>query len=406
MKPLAHLSDYIKYDTQSDHHSTTYPSTSKQLILLDRLKNDLYRLGIPATRDEFGYVVGILPSNSKKKLPRIALVAHVDTSPDASGHNVHARLIERYDGGIVVLNQEKGIQLDPSVFPSLKRHVGKTLLVTDGTTLLGADDKAGVAIIMSLVEYYVEHPEIERPQISVVFTPDEEVGHGTDHLDLAKVQADYGYTLDGSAAGEIAFENFNAASAVVKLNGKSVHPGSAKKKMVNAIRLAFEFDQLLPAFDRPEFTEGYEGFNHATRIEGIVEATKLEYIIRNHDKAKFLLQKRDFERAAAYLNQKYGEHTCELEIRDSYFNMREILESRMEIVEDALEAIRDVGLEPIVEPIRGGTDGARLTYMGLPCPNLGTGGYNFHGPYEYVCVEELDLSLEILKRTLQKIVRK
>jgi tripeptide aminopeptidase len=259
---------------------------------------------------------------------------------------------------------------------------------------------------MSLIEHFVEHPEIERPQISVVFTPDEEVGHGTDHLDLAKVHADYGYTLDGSSAGEIAFENFNAASAVVKLNGKSVHPGSAKQKMVNSVRLAFEFDQLLPAFDRPEHTQGYEGFNHATRIEGIVEATKLEYIIRNHDKKLFAKQKRDFENAAAYLNQKYGEKTCELTITDSYFNMREILEQNFSIVEDALAAIRESGLEPIVEPIRGGTDGARLTYMGLPCPNLGTGGYNFHGPYEYVSVEELDLSLEILKRVIAKAIQK
>jgi len=406
MKPLQHLLDYVAYDTQSDHHSKSYPSTAKQLVLLDKLAGDLRALGIDATRDEFGYVVGILPSNSKRKLPRIALVAHVDTSPDASGANIKPRLVKQYDGNTVLLNEEKGIRLDPTVFPSLKRHVGKTLLVTDGTTLLGADDKAGVAIVMSLIEYFVEHPEIERPQISVVFTPDEEVGHGTDHLDLAKVHADYGYTLDGSSAGEIAFENFNAASAVVKLNGKSVHPGSAKQKMVNSVRLAFEFDQLLPAFDRPEHTQGYEGFNHATRIEGIVEATKLEYIIRNHDKTLFAKQKRDFEIAAAYLNQKYGDKTCELTITDSYFNMREILEQNFSIVEDALAAIRESGLEPIVEPIRGGTDGARLTYMGLPCPNLGTGGYNFHGPYEYVCVEELDLSLEILKRVIAKAVQK
>jgi tripeptide aminopeptidase len=405
MKPLEHLLDYVRFDTQSDHDSTTYPSTAKQLLLLDHLCAQLKALGLPATRDEFGYVIAVLPANTTQKVAKIALVAHVDTSPDASGANIKPRLISNYDGSVIVLNETKGIRLDPAVFASLKRHLGKDLLVTDGTTLLGADDKAGVAIIMSLIEYLLANPTVLHGQITVVFTPDEEVGQGTDYLDLTKVDADYGYTLDGSAAGEIAFENFNAASAVLHFNGKSVHPGSAKHKMVNAIRLAFEFDRLLPVFDRPEHTEGYEGFNHINRIEGLTEKAKAEYIIRNHDRVQFAKQKRDFEQAAQFLNQRYGEGTCELEIKDSYFNMREKLVDKMHIVEHAIDAIRAEGLTPIIEPIRGGTDGARLTYLGLPCPNLGTGGYGFHGPYEYVCVQELDKALEILKRIVTKIAQ-
>jgi tripeptide aminopeptidase len=395
----------VRFDTQSDHDSTTYPSTAKQLVLLDHLCAQLIALGLHATRDKHGYVIAVLPANTHKNVAKIALVAHVDTSPDASGANIKPRLITNYDGSVIVLNEAKGIRLDPAVFASLKRHLGKDLLVTDGTTLLGADDKAGIAIIMSLIEYLLANPTVLHGQITVVFTPDEEVGQGTDYLDLTKVDAEYGYTLDGSAAGEIAFENFNAASAVLHFNGKSVHPGSAKHKMVNAIRLALEFDRLLPVFDRPEHTEGYEGFNHINRIEGLTEKAKAEYIIRNHDRVLFAKQKRDFEQAAQFLNQRYGEGTCELVIKDSYFNMKEKLVDKMHIVDNAIDAIRAEGLTPIIDPIRGGTDGARLTYLGLPCPNLGTGGYGFHGPYEYVCVQELDKSLEILKRIVTKIAK-
>jgi tripeptide aminopeptidase len=392
---------YVQFDTQSDSHSTTYPSTKKQLELSALLLKELIDLGIPASIDDFGYVIGKLPSNSKKKIPSIALVAHVDTSPDASGYNVLPSIIKNYDGGIIVLNKEKNITLDPSVFSNLQRHIGSDLITTDGTTLLGADDKAGVAIIMALVEYYVQNPLIPHGELVVVFTPDEEVGKGTDHLDLSKVGADFGYTLDGSSAGEIAYENFNAASAAIEFRGKSVHPGSAKHKMVNAITLAMEFDRLLSSSARPELTEKYEGFNHLHFIEGMTEVTKAEYIIRNHDKTLFQAQKDEFVRAEAFLNAKYGKNTVKVTIKDSYFNMKDLLMNHQEIIDVAKEAIVAHGITPIIEPIRGGTDGARLTYMGLPCPNLGTGCYNFHGPYEYASIQEMNVSLDILKSIVE-----
>ena len=391
---------YVSFDTQSDPKSTTYPSTEKQKRLAEQLLTELHNLGLSCQMDEFGYVIGKLPANSKQSLPKIALIAHMDTSPDASGKNISPQIIKNYQGGIIVLNKDQSIVLDPEVFPSLKRQVGHDLITTDGTTLLGADDKLGIAIILSLLDEFCNNPNIEHGEIIAVFTPDEEVGRGTDYLDLSKVGADFGYTLDGSRVGEIAYENFNAAQANLTFIGKSVHPGSAKNKMVNAIRLAMEFDQYLPLADRPELTQGYEGFNHIHDFHGATEKAQSEYIIRNHNKEQFFKQKQDFELAKNYMNAKYQYPCVELTIKDSYFNMKEKLVDQMDIIEKAIEAIKKNGLDPIIEPIRGGTDGARLTYMGLPCPNLGTGGYSFHGPYEYISIQEAYQAKEIVKTLL------
>jgi len=334
----------------------------------------------------------------------MALIAHVDTSPDASGYQVSPRIIEQYDGSEIILNEEENIIIKPSVFPSLATNIGHDLVVTDGTTLLGADDKLGVAEIMTIAQYLIDNPEVLHGEIVIVFTPDEEVGDGTKYLDVKKVNADFGYTLDGGKVGEIAYENFNAASARVTINGKSVHPGSAKNKMVSSIMVAYEFDSFLPPHMKPEATEAYEGFNHMIQIRGTVEKTILDYIIRNHDRTMFESQKEFFAFASETINKKYGDRTCILEITDSYFNMAEILKDHQYIIDVAIASIKEQGLDPIIEPIRGGTDGARLTYMGLPCPNLGTGGYNYHGPFEYASIQEMNLAVEIVKSIIQKTV--
>jgi len=405
MKAYERLLQYVKFDTQSNPDSTTYPSTIKQLDLAKYLLQELFALGVEAHLDEFGYVIGKIPANTTKPIPKVALIAHMDTSPDASGNHIRPQIIHNYDGKTIVLHAEKNILLDPKVFPKLLGNIGHDLIVTDGTTLLGADDKAGIAEIMTVVEFIQANPKFIHGDLRIVFTPDEEVGHGTDHLDLTKVDADFGYTLDGSTVGEIAFENFNAASAKLTFNGKSVHPGSAKNKMINSINLAYEFDQLLPKNMRPELTEGYEGFNHFNSIEGGCEITHTSYIIRNHDRSIFAKQKLDFQNAAAFINQKYGYGTCELVISDSYFNMKEMLLDKMHIVDIAKAAIIKNGLTPIIEPIRGGTDGARLTYQGLPCPNLGTGGYNYHGPFEYASIQEMDKAVDIIKDVITFIAK-
>jgi tripeptide aminopeptidase len=396
MKAYERLLKYVGFDTQSKEGALSYPSTEKQLILAHCLCDELLAMGIPTTLDNHGYVIGNISGNTTKKTPKIAFIAHMDTSPDASGKDIKPRIVRSYDGKTILLNKDRGITLDPSVFPTLKTQLGNDLIVTDGTTLLGADDKAGIAEIMTVIEYVRTHPEFIHGPFVVVFTPDEEVGSGTKYLDIAQVSADFAYTLDGSRVGEIAYENFNAAGVDVTINGKTVHPGSAKGVMVNSIRIASEFDGLLPAFARPESTEKYEGFNHLHGIEGACEKTVMKYLIRNHDKTLFERQKQDFRNATAFLNTKYGPGTCVATITDSYFNMRDIIEKSMFIVEIAKKAIRKCGLEPVIEPIRGGTDGARLTYLGLSCPNLGTGGYNYHGPFEYVSIQEMDLSVEII----------
>lgn len=400
MKAYERLITYAKFNTQSSHESKTYPSTKSQLVLGKYLLQELSDLGVKSSMDEFGYVIGKIPANTEKA-PKIALIAHMDTSPDASGENVEPKIIKNYDGSDILLNKEANMILSPSVFESLKNQVGHDLIVTNGKTLLGADDKAGVAEIMTFVEFVQNNKDYLHGEIIVVFTPDEEVGQGTDYLDLEKVGADFGYTLDGSTVGEIAYENFNAAWAFLTFTGVSVHPGSAKNKMVNSIFLAYEFDQLLPKFMRPETTEKYEGFNHLTDIQGITEETKTKYIIRNHSKELFEEQKQMFLNAATFMNVKYGENTVKVSLEDSYYNMKYILDDKQEIIDKAILAIKAVGLTPIIEPIRGGTDGARLTYMGLPCPNLGTGGYNYHGPFEYASVQEMDLAVEIIKKIIE-----
>jgi tripeptide aminopeptidase len=403
MNVLERFLNYIKFDTQSKSDVEEYPSTKKQLVLLNFLLEELKKLNIDASIDEYGYVIGRIKSNLKKTTKTVALIAHVDTSPDASGKDVEAKIIKNYDGGIIVLNNQKNIILDPKTFPNLKDKIGDDLVVTDGTTLLGADDKLGVAEIMDFAEFVVNNPNYEHGDIVIVFTPDEEVGNGTKFFDVKKVNADFGYTLDGSKVGEIAYENFNAATARVTLNGKSVHPGSAKNKMLSSIDLSYEFNNLLPKFMRAEITENYEGFNHLISVNGAVEKTEMIYIIRNHDKTIFEKQKQDFIMNCDYLNKKYGANTVELNIADSYYNMREVLDDYPEIINIAIKAIKENHLDPIIEPIRGGTDGARLTFMGLPCPNLGTGGYNFHGPFEYASIKEMSIAVEIIKSIVSEV---
>ncbi len=400
MKAYERLLEYVKFNTQSSHESTTYPSTKNQLVLGEFLVQELQDLGVEASIDEYGYVIAKIKENTPKK-PKIALIAHMDTSPDASGEDVKPKIIKNYDGSDIILDQKSGIILSPQKFESLKTQIGHDLITTNGKTLLGADDKAGIAEIMTFVEFVKSNPAYLHGEIIVVFTPDEEVGQGTDHLDLSKVGADFGYTLDGSAVGEIAYENFNAAWAFLTFKGVSVHPGSAKNKMINSIFLAYEFDQLLPKYMRPETTEKYEGFNHLTDIEGKCEETNAKYIIRNHSKEIFEEQKQMFVEATDFLNKKYGDNTVTLKLEDSYYNMRNILDNNLSIIDIAINAIKEQGITPIIEPIRGGTDGARLTYEGLPCPNLGTGGYNYHGPYEYASIQEMDLSVEIIKKIIQ-----
>jgi tripeptide aminopeptidase len=405
MRAFERLLQYVPHDTQSNPKSTTYPSTPSQKTFGEILIKELETMGIHATMDPYGYVIGKIPSNTKDPVKTVALIAHMDTSFDASGKNVQPRIIHDYDLKTITLNPEKDLHLDPEVFPRLKELKGHDLIVTDGTTLLGADDKAGIAEIMTLAEILTRDSSIPHGEIVIVFTPDEEIGKGTDYIDITKIGADFAYTLDGSQVGEIAYENFNAAEANVTLNGQSVHPGSAKNKMVNSLRLAMVFDGILPPDMRPELTEKYEGFNHLTEVEGRVEKTVMTYIIRNHDTRLFESQKADFIRASALLNEQYGPHTCSVKITDSYYNMRQIIDQNQHIIALAIEAIQSCGITPLIEPIRGGTDGARLTYMGLPCPNLGTGGYNFHGPYEFVSIQEMDQAVEILVRLITNIAR-
>ena len=384
---------YVKFDTQSDEFSPTCPSTAGQRTFGAALVAEMLAMGIAdAHMDEDGYIYGTVPGDPR--LPTIGLIAHMDTSPETSGANVQARVVA-YEGGDILLNEEKGIWLKESDYPSLKNHHGKHLIVTDGTTLLGADDKAGIAEILTAAQYLLR---IRRTHVTlkIGFTPDEEIGRGADRFNVEKFGADYAYTVDGGGLGEIEYENFNAAGATAQFYGVNIHPGSAKDKMVNSQLLAMEFQSLLPVHQRPECTEGYEGFIHLIAMEGAVEQSTLRYIIRDHDMEKFLEKKRIVEEAAQFLNRKYGAGTVELSIQDSYFNMKEKIQPCMHIVERAKEAMVAVGIQPMVSPIRGGTDGARLSFMGLPCPNLFTGGQNFHGRFEYIPVEDMEASVELL----------
>ena len=391
---------YVTFDTKSDEYSETCPSTDKQKVFGAYLVEEMKQLGIQdAYMDEHGYVYGSVPGDPR--LPTIGLIAHMDTSPDASGADIKAKTV-LYHGGDVCLNEEKDIWLRVKDYPSLANHVGKHLIVTDGTTLLGADDKAGIAEIMTAAEYFLT-ARISHAPLRIAFTPDEEIGRGADLFNVKDFGADYAYTADGGPVGEIEFENFNAASAKVEIAGRNIHPGSAKNKMINSQLIAMEFNSLLPAHQRPESTEGYEGFIHLTDMEGEVEKSVLRYIIRDHDMEKFQAKKAIMETAAAFINQKYGEGTVTLTIRDSYFNMREKIEPCMYVVERAMKAMKNVGMNPVAVPIRGGTDGARLSYMGLPCPNLCTGGENYHGRFEYIPVEDMDLCTRMLVEILTTV---
>ena len=388
---------YVSFDTQSDEESTTCPSTAKQKLLGAALVEEMLAMGIGDARmDEFGYVYGTIPGDPS--LPTIGLIAHMDTSPDASGADVKAKIVE-YTGEDICLNAEKGIFLRQSDYPSLQNHVGKHLIVTDGTTLLGADDKAGVAEIMTAADYLLKQGS-RHATLKIGFTPDEEIGSGADHFDVKGFGADYAYTADGGPVGEIEYENFNAAGAEVLFHGRNIHPGSAKNAMVNSQYIAMEFQNLLPVHQRPEATEGYEGFFHLMDMKGEVEQSRLRYIIRDHDMTKFEEKKKVMTAAADFLNAKYGAGTVELTIRDSYFNMKTCIEPVMYVVERAKKAMAAVGMSPREVPIRGGTDGARLSYEGLPCPNLCTGGENYHGRFEYIPVEDMELCVRMLVEIL------
>lgn len=388
---------YVSFDTQSDSGSETCPSTAKQKLLGAALVEEMKEMGIAdAFMDADGYVYGTVPGDPA--LPTIGLIAHMDTSPDASGADIKAKIVE-YTGGDVCLNEEKGIFLKVSDYPSLKNHVGKHLIVTDGTTLLGADDKAGVAEIMAAAEQLMASGE-RHATLKIGFTPDEEIGRGADKFDIAGFGADYAYTADGGPIGEIEYENFNGAAAKVTVHGRNIHPGSAKDKMINSQLIAMEFASLLPAQQRPEHTEGYEGFFHLIGMKGEVEESQLFYIIRDHDMTKFEEKKAVMTAAAAYINAKHGEGTLDLDLKDSYFNMKKCIEPVMYVVDRAKEAMAAVGMNPVEVPIRGGTDGARLSYEGLPCPNLCTGGENYHGRFEFVPVEDMELCVKMLVKIL------
>ena len=391
---------YVAFDTKSDEASPTCPSTAKQKLLGAAIVEEMKAMGIAdAHMDEHGYVYGTVPGDPS--LPTIGLIAHMDTSPDASGADIKAKIVE-YTGGDVCLNEEKDIWLRQSDYPTLKNHIGKHLIVTDGTTLLGADDKAGIAEIMSAAEFLMT-TRMNHATLKIGFTPDEEVGRGADLFDVAGFGADYAYTADGGPIGEIEYENFNAAGAKVEFNGLNIHPGSAKDKMVNSQYIAMEFQSLLPAAQKPEHTEGYEGFIHLTDMQGEVEKSTLRYIIRDHDMAKFEEKKRIMTAAADYINAKYGENTCVLTLRDSYFNMKKCIEPVMYVVDRAKKAMQAAGMNPVEVPIRGGTDGARLSYEGLPCPNLCTGGENYHGRFEFIPVEDMEKCVKMLVEILTTV---
>ncbi|MEL7637701.1 MAG: peptidase T [Anaerolineaceae bacterium] len=393
---------YVKIDTQSAHHSQTYPSTQKQLDLSRLLVEELRELHLEDVKlDDFGYVTATLPSNVSHPIPTIGFIAHVDTSPAASGKDVKARLVENYDGGDIILNAEHRIMLSSTEYPELSKHIGETLVVTDGTTLLGADDKAGVAAIMSAMATLIANPEIPHGKIRIGFTPDEEVGAGVDHFDVPAFGADFAFTVDGGPVGEFAYENFNAAGAEITVHGKSFHPGDAKGKLVNALQVAIDFHNLLPVFDRPEHTEKREGFFHLISLSGEAEQANMAYIIRDHDHQLFENKKALMSQAADYINRRYGAGTLELHLKDQYYNMLEKVAPHPEILNIAREAYRAIGVEPVEMPVRGGTDGSRLSYMGLLTPNLFTGGYNYHGRFEYLSVEELKLASQVIVEIAQ-----
>lgn len=396
---------YVAVDTQSDENSESQPSTGKQLVLLEMLRDELRTLGLEAELDQWGYVMATLPSNLDHKAPAIGFIAHVDTSPDASGKDVKAQIIRDYDGGDIELKGVPGLALRVTDFPELTGYKGQTIITTDGTTLLGADDKAGVAEIMNAVEYLVEHPEVKHPEVKIGFTPDEEIGRGVVKFDVARFGADYAYTMDGGAIGELEFENFNAAAATVKIQGRNIHPGYAKGKMKNAMLIGMEFNSLLPVDQRPEYTEGYEGFYHLIGFKGSVEQAELSYILRDHDLGLYEKRKETMLRCAEFINAKWGEGTASVELRHQYYNMRKEVEPHYHIIEKAVKAMEMNGIKPKIQPIRGGTDGANLSFMGLPCPNIFAGGHNFHGKMEFVPLESMEAASRVILGILEQFAQ-
>ena len=391
---------YIAIDTQSNEESESQPSAAKELDLLRLLRDELVALGVDATLDQYGYVMASIPSNIDKKVPAVGFIAHVDTAPDASGKDIKPQIIENYDGGAIDLKGVPGLQLKPEEFPEMLHYIGQTLITTDGTTLLGADDKAGVAEIMDAVQYIVEHPEFKHGDIKIGFTPDEEIGRGVVKFDVERFGAEYAYTMDGGEIGELEFENFNAASAKIHIQGSNVHPGYAKGKMRNAILIGQEFNALLPALARPEHTEGYEGFFHLISFKGSVEEADFAYIIRDHDRVRFEHRKNMMTKVAEFINERYGAGTATLVLKDQYYNMREQVEPHYHIVEKAVKAMEMAGIQPKIQPIRGGTDGANLSFRGLPCPNIFAGGLNFHGKMEFVPLQSMEKAAEVIRNLI------
>jgi len=395
MKVHERLLNYVKIDTQSVPGAEKIPSSEKQKDLGRFLVEEMKSMGIEdAFMDENGYVYGTVKGNVDA--PVIGFIAHMDTAPDMSGTNIKPKIIYNYDGSDIILNEEKQIVMDTKTFDHLLKYIGQDLIVTDGTTLLGADDKAGIAEILTMAEYFINNPHIKHGTIKIGFTPDEEVGRGADLFNIKEFGADYAYTVDGGELGELEYENVNAASAKVIINGANIHPGTAKNKMKNSILIGMEFHGMLPVYETPENTEGYEGFSLLTDMSGNIEKTTLKYIIRDHDMDKFKVKKERFKKIAAYLNDKYGQGTVELSLEDTYYNMKEKILPHMYIIDIAIQAMKNIGIEPKVVPIRGGTDGARLSYMGLPCPNLCTGGHNYHGKFEYIPIQSMEKVVELL----------
>ncbi len=396
---------YISINTQSSEESDTVPSTECQKDLAAVLYNELMIMGAENVfYDKINCCVyaSLAANDGGKNKKVLGFLAHMDTSPETSGENVDPKIIKNYDGNEIILNEEKNIILSPLQFPELAEYKGQSLIVTDGNTLLGADDKAGVAEIMTMARYLINHPEIKHGKISIAFTPDEEIGKGTDHFDIARFGADYAYTVDGGGVGELEYENFNAASAEVFINGINVHPGEAKNKMINASLVAMEYNSMLPVFERPEYTEGYEGFIHLMQLNSTVESAQLSYLIRDHSKSKFEEKKRVMTKAAEFINQKYRNNTIDIQIKDTYYNMKEkIFPEYMFLIDNAAKCMREIGITPLIKPVRGGTDGSKLSFVGLPCPNLFTGGHNYHGRYEYVCIQSMEKAVNLLVNLAQ-----
>lgn len=398
---------YVSFDTQSNEETNVTPSTEGQMVFARYLKEELEELGLEEiSLDENGYLFATLPANTDKEVPVVGFIAHMDTSPDMSGKNVSPRIVANYDGGDILLNSAENIVLSTERFPELLDHKGEDLIVTDGTTLLGADDKAGIAEIVSAIVYLKEHPEIKHGKIRIGFNPDEEIGLGAHKFDVEKFGCDWAYTMDGGEVGELEFENFNAASAKVVFKGRNVHPGYAKNKMINSIRVANQFMSMLPAEETPEHTEGYAGFYHLVGISGEVEQTTVSYIIRDHDRARFEERKKNMEALVGKINAEYGEGTALLELHDQYYNMREKIEPVMHVIDIAFKAMQEAGVKPAVKAIRGGTDGAQLSFKGLPCPNIFAGGLNFHGRFEFVPIQSMEKAMKVVVKIAQLVAER